>query len=1214
MKIRAAVFVSLKLLSLVMAPNLQRRQHRRCFAALLVLLPCFVREMNSTAMSQRWPQRNGIITWHRTSEIRLSKICCRQSSRDIIAPNQLLSDSDVRHIHAAVRKKCLDAIAAGNLPPGRELELISALDLGTVPWSLLPIKLKEQLSLPLADKGIDSLSLNLTVAVQAKDYSEGKAVPLNRLTNFHFMVEAKGSPLKKHVQQLIVATNCNTTLPQQWQWSEAVHRPYAPGEIEEWREKARLAQQEEEETAKVPKQTLERWPHQVECLKKCRKFLKNNVKRDFFVQMATGSGKSLVMADLLASLGSGRRSCIIVPKLDLMEQLAQLLQEMLPSRIARVGTGWPADLSADIFVCVRNSAWQLSNVTFDLLILDEAHHYEPQPGSEVDNSTLGIHAQQVLSLKAPKRIFFTATLLKNKPDFDFSLRCAITAGIIKDYAVMVPVLSEGDPRPGLIEIIQNLPFSRKILAFCNTVCEAKYFTRMLCASGIPADHYNGFTSTVQRKDILKSFQRSEVHGGTRVLVTVDVLSEGVDLPVADTCLFVAPRRGVRLQQCVGRVLRNHSEKVDAWVIAPPVVQQANGTMVEDEELGRLLAELALADSQFKSSLEASASDMTNSRRVGVLGGAGVDPKAEVLDDVARILRVCVFPRVLGQIRSGPDRWEVAFQRLQQYTAEHGKVLVPDAYKTPDGFPLGKWVSRQRAAKKTGKLSLDRQHRLEEVGFEWDVGPQPWDESFQAFLAYKAEHGKVRVPQAYKTPDGFPLGVWVSTQRKAKKTGKLSLDRQHRLEEVGFEWDVGPQPWDERFQAFLAYKAEHGKVRVPYAYKTPDGFRLGNWVNTQRAAKKTGKLPLDRQHRLEEVGFEWDVGPQRWDESFQAFLAYKAEHGKVRVPDAYKTPDGFPLGKWVSRQRAAKKTGKLSLDRQHRLEEVGFEWDVGPWDESFQAFLAYKAEHGKVLVPDAYKTPDGFPLGKWVSRQRAAKKTGKLSLDRQHRLEEVGFEWDVGPQPWDESFQAFLAYKAEHGKVRVPQAYKTPDGFPLGKWASTQRTAKKTGKLSLDRQHRLEEVGFEWDVGPQRWDESFQAFLAYKAEHGKVRVPDAYKTPDGFPLGKWVSRQRTAKKTGKLSLDRQHRLEEVGFEWDVGPQRWDESFQAFLAYKAEHGKVRVPDAYKTPDGFPLGKWVSRQRAAKKTGKLSLDRQHRLEEVGFVWGGRSAGLPSEAEGLS
>lgn len=48
------------------------------------------------------------------------------------------------------------------------------------------------------------------------------------------------------------------------------------------------------------------------------------------------------------------------------------------------------------------------------------------------------------------------------------------------------------------------------------------------------------------------------------LPEVDVLSEGVDLPAADTCLFVAPRKGIRLQQCVGRVLREHPDKVDAF--------------------------------------------------------------------------------------------------------------------------------------------------------------------------------------------------------------------------------------------------------------------------------------------------------------------------------------------------------------------------------------------------------------------------------------------------------------------------------------------------------------------------------------------------------------------------------------------------------------------------------------------------------------------------
>lgn len=45
---------------------------------------------------------------------------------------------------------------------------------------------------------------------------------------------------------------------------------------------------------------------------------------------------------------------MIETKLDLMEQMAQLLEETLRSLSAsRMGTGWSADLTADVFVCVR---------------------------------------------------------------------------------------------------------------------------------------------------------------------------------------------------------------------------------------------------------------------------------------------------------------------------------------------------------------------------------------------------------------------------------------------------------------------------------------------------------------------------------------------------------------------------------------------------------------------------------------------------------------------------------------------------------------------------------------------------------------------------------------------------------------------------------------------------------------------------------------------
>ena len=357
---------------------------------------------------------------------------------------------------------------------------------------------------------------------------------------------------------------------------------------------------------------------------------------------------------------------------------------------------------------------------------------------------------------------------------------------------MVPVLTAGDPRPSLVRLIQNLPLARKILAFCNTVHEAKAFTQMLLDAGIPSDHYNAHTAGGHRQKVLKRFQCSERFGGIRVLVTVDVLSEGVDLPVEDTCLFVAPRRGIRLQQCVGRVLRNHSDKIDALVIAPPVVQDAGGMLAEDAELGRLLSELAKADHVFKAALT---DGISACGRVTIAADKFASTSPE---EIAQILRIRVFPHALRTC-TGLDRWEIGFQELLAFKAERGNCLVKHNHKTSSGFSLGGWVHHQRGANRAGKLSQDKFDRLEAVGFVWALAGRvaraayparfSWDEAYQELLAFKAERGNCLVKHNHKTSSGFSLGWWVNSQRKANRAGKLSEDKFDRLEAVGFVWAV-----------------------------------------------------------------------------------------------------------------------------------------------------------------------------------------------------------------------------------------------------------------------------------------------------------------------------------------------------------------------------------------------------------------------------------------
>ena len=60
----------------------------------------------------------------------------------------------------------------------------------------------------------------------------------------------------------------------------------------------------------------------------------------------------------------------------------------------------------------------------------------------------------------------------------------------------------------------------------------------------------------------------------------------------------------------------------------------------------------------------------------------------------------------------------------------------------------------------------------------------------AVEAYREAKGDALVPQSHVTADGLRLGVWVKTQRKARRKGELSEARAARLEAVdGWQWRV-----------------------------------------------------------------------------------------------------------------------------------------------------------------------------------------------------------------------------------------------------------------------------------------------------------------------------------------------------------------------------------------------------------------------------------------
>jgi hypothetical protein len=398
-------------------------------------------------------------------------------------------------------------------------------------------------------------------------------------------------------------------------------------------------------------------------------------------------------------------------------------------------------------------------------------------------------------------------------------------------------------------------------------------------------------------------------------------------------------------------------------------------------------------------------------------------------------------------------------------------------------------------KKRGELDAERERELTSIGFEWQPHSKQWEQMFDALRKFHSDNRHCRVPS--KWPENPKLASWVATQRARKAESKLSEDRIARLDALGFAWRVystGAQPqsealetnddvWEQMLAALETYRNEHRDCKVPAQW--PPNPKLANWVSKQRQFKKSGKLKPERVAALEKIGFEWILGrgsvrpllprignaltaTQAWEEMFLALQQYKQQHENCLVPQRWK--ENHKLADWVSEQRMAYNKGRLDAERTRRLEELGFDWDPNNthWEKYYWQLVEFKKEHGNTNVPQ--RSGKYAALGTWVRNQRAAKRYNRpIMAERAKRLDEIGFVWMlIEPMSWEKMFAALVEFKKIHGHCNVPQKsreHKSLEQKRLGKWVNSQRTAYYRKRLPPERQRKLEEIGFVWNLRP-----------------------------------------------------------------------------------------------------------------------------------------------------
>ena len=126
--------------------------------------------------------------------------------------------------------------------------------------------------------------------------------------------------------------------------------------------------------------------------------------------------------------------------------------------------------------------------------------------------------------------------------------------------------------------------------------------------------------------------------------------------------------------------------------------------------------------------------------------------------------------------------------------------------------------------------------------------------------------------------------------------------------------------------------------------------------------------------------------QQWIQGYSRLVEYYKEHGTSSVPQSYRCKDGTTLGAWVAAQRYKQKRGRLNSKQIELLNKLNFLWNwrETTWDNGIAHLKQYYEAYHNALVPESYRSKDGYYLGAWVQRQR--KRYGKDS-GRQKALTE-----------------------------------------------------------------------------------------------------------------------------------------------------------------------------------------------------------------------------------
>ena len=222
-------------------------------------------------------------------------------------------------------------------------------------------------------------------------------------------------------------------------------------------------------------------------------------------------------------------------------------------------------------------------------------------------------------------------------------------------------------------------------------------------------------------------------------------------------------------------------------------------------------------------------------------------------------------------------WEWGTKKEKMYTWEDQKQnwikqytklqkAPPTTSKDPEGKRAGVWQSDQRQNYSKDTLSAERMAELEAIsGWEWRSDRKiekgdTWEQQKQNWIT---QYTKLQRAPSQRSKDQKEkhAGTWQNRQRFAYNKGSLSDERIKELEAIsGWTWDSGSaldsDTWEQKKMNWITLYNTLQRTPLPSS-KENDEKKAGQWQQTQRVAKKNGKMPPERIMALEAIpGWTW----------------------------------------------------------------------------------------------------------------------------------------------------------------------------------------------------------------------------------------------------------------------------------------------------------------------------------------------------------------------